>query len=218
MSSPRRWRGLRATCASGPARSCGKSWKSRVVLSFLMPIQFHDPNPQAPDVPHANPSSGSAPLDFGSPTPVGYTPAQIRAAYGIDNVAFGTINGDGAGQTIAIVNAYDDPAFVDSTDPNFDTSDLASSTTRSACPTRRASPSTTRTGQTTNLPGTDPAGAGNLERQLGDGGGPRHRVGARHRPGGEHRPGRGEQRHQQHRYVHRGGHGRQACPGSRWSR
>src|SRR5580692_2664577 len=34
----------------------------------------------------------------------GYTPAQIRHAYGFDQVA-----DDGAGQTIAIVNAFDDP-------------------------------------------------------------------------------------------------------------
>src|SRR4051794_24659274 len=45
----------------------------------------------------------------------GYTPAQISKAYGfgdnltLDNGTGGTIKGDGAGQTIAIVDAYDDP-------------------------------------------------------------------------------------------------------------
>ena len=52
------------------------------------------------------------------------TPAQIRHAYGIDQVTFGGITGDGAGQTIAIVDAGDNPGFLNSTDPNFDNSDL----------------------------------------------------------------------------------------------
>jgi subtilase family serine protease len=39
----------------------------------------------------------------------GYTPAQIRAAYGFNNVAFNSIAGDGRGQTIAIIDAYNDP-------------------------------------------------------------------------------------------------------------
>src|SRR5439155_18926565 len=36
--------------------------------------------------------------------PAGYSPADIRKAYGFDK-----LSGDGAGQTIAIVDAYDDP-------------------------------------------------------------------------------------------------------------
>ena len=53
-------------------------------------------------------------------------PAQIRHAYGFDQISFrgGTIVGDGTGQTIAIVDAYDNPNFVSSSDPNFNTSDL----------------------------------------------------------------------------------------------
>src|SRR5262245_17968146 len=42
-----------------------------------------------------------------------FTPAQIRHAYGFDQITFSangaTIAGDGSGQTIAIVDAYDDP-------------------------------------------------------------------------------------------------------------
>jgi uncharacterized repeat protein (TIGR01451 family) len=43
--------------------------------------------------------------------PAGTTPSQIRHAYGFDQITFnnGTITGDGTGQTIAIVDAYDDP-------------------------------------------------------------------------------------------------------------
>ena len=44
-----------------------------------------------------------------STTPYGYTPAQVDAAYGFNSVKFGTVTGIGAGQTIAIVDAYNDP-------------------------------------------------------------------------------------------------------------
>jgi hypothetical protein len=40
-----------------------------------------------------------------------YTPAQIRHAYGIDKVSFKGTPGDGRGQTIAIVDAFDDPSI-----------------------------------------------------------------------------------------------------------
>ena len=60
-----------------------------------------------------------------SPTPIGLTPAQIRTAYGIDSISLGSVIGDGTGQTIAIVDFGDAPNFVNSTDPNFQTSDLA---------------------------------------------------------------------------------------------
>ena len=44
----------------------------------------------------------------GTSSPGGFTPAQIRQAYGIDQIAFsnGAIQGNGSGQTIAIVTAY----------------------------------------------------------------------------------------------------------------
>src|SRR5689334_15006656 len=43
------------------------------------------------------------PLQF--PSPVGYQPAQIRKAYGIDSISVSGIIGDGTGQTVAIVDA-----------------------------------------------------------------------------------------------------------------
>lgn len=42
-------------------------------------------------------------------TPGGLTPAQAKAAYGFNSITFGNVVGDGAGQTIAIVDAYNDP-------------------------------------------------------------------------------------------------------------
>ena len=40
------------------------------------------------------------------------TPAQVKSAYGFDTMMFvGGKSGDGTGQTIAIVDAYSDPAI-----------------------------------------------------------------------------------------------------------
>ena len=76
----------------------------------------------------------------------GYTPAQIRAAYGFNNVSFGSTAADGSGQTIAIIDAYNDPNIA---------SDLATfdQTTGIAAP-----PSLKIVNQNggSTLPGTDP--------------------------------------------------------------
>ena len=58
------------------------------------------------------------------PTFTGATPQQLESAYGINQISFGGIKGNGAGQTVAIVDAYDNPGFLDSSDPNFATSAL----------------------------------------------------------------------------------------------
>jgi subtilase family serine protease len=46
-----------------------------------------------------------------STSPAGLTPAEIRAAYQLNLISFsnGTVSGTGAGETIAIVDAYNDP-------------------------------------------------------------------------------------------------------------
>jgi autotransporter-associated beta strand protein len=47
---------------------------------------------------------------LGYPKPNGLQPAQVRHAYQLDQILFGgSVVGDGTGQTIAIVDAYDDP-------------------------------------------------------------------------------------------------------------
>lgn len=49
----------------------------------------------------------------GSSIPLGYTPAQIRHAYGFDKILLpGGVVGDGRGTTIAIVDAGNDPTIV----------------------------------------------------------------------------------------------------------
>jgi hypothetical protein len=56
-------------------------------------------------------------VDVSDPSPLGYGPSDIRRAYGFDRISFTdaqgqTIPGDGRGQTIAIVDAYDAPNIV----------------------------------------------------------------------------------------------------------
>ncbi len=89
---------------------------------------------------------------------VAFTPAQIRTAYGINNLTL-----DGTGQTIAIVDAYDDPsiyAAVDAFDTQFG---LTSSGPTLFDQYGTASTFLTvlnQNGQATSLPTTDPSGAG----------------------------------------------------------
>jgi subtilase family serine protease len=52
--------------------------------------------------------------------PSGYHPDQIRHAYGFDP----SLSQTGAGQTIYIIDAFDAPGFLNSTNPKFNNSDL----------------------------------------------------------------------------------------------
>jgi hypothetical protein len=98
--------------------------------------------------------------DNGSAEGFLYTPQQIRTAYGVNDISFGGTPGDGTGQTIAIIDAYDDPSFVDSTAGNFSSSDLAQFDKAFGLPDPPSFTKYTQYGQTTNLPGTDPKGPG----------------------------------------------------------
>jgi hypothetical protein len=73
-----------------------------------------------------NPSAGTSvsPLGVSAPPSTARTPAQIRKSYGVGNVSFGGVTGDGTGQTIAIIDAFDDPSFVSDTNANYSNSDL----------------------------------------------------------------------------------------------
>ncbi len=73
--------------------------------------------------PYAMPATGIGPGQIN--LLLGASPQQLEEAYGINLISFGGIKGDGAGQTVAIVDAYDNPGFLDSSDPNFGTSFLA---------------------------------------------------------------------------------------------
>ena len=87
--------------------------------------------------------------------PTGYTPQQIQTAYGINKVV-----GNGAGQTIAIVDAYNDPNITSDlatfdrefglpAPPNFTVDNLGTTTTNAGWAWRRRS---TSSGPTPWLP------------------------------------------------------------------
>jgi hypothetical protein len=86
-----------------------------------------------------------------SASPIGFTPTEITTAYGINQVTFGTVTGTGAGQTIAIIDAYSDPDITHDLQAFDAAFGLANSTLTIE----------SQTGSTTSLPTTDPAGAGN---------------------------------------------------------
>jgi subtilase family serine protease len=96
----------------------------------IKPIQSHSTISYKLE-PRRSPGSGSSgstitTSNTGTSTPLyGLTPAQIRGAYlGSSGINFDGIVGDGSGQTIAIIDPYDDPDFVNSTASNYTSSDL----------------------------------------------------------------------------------------------
>ncbi len=94
----------------------------------------------------------------GTSAPTGFAPVQIRHAYGFDQITFsnGAIQGDGTGQTIALIEAYDDPNIV---------SDLAAFDSYFNLP---APPSFVRVAEngSNSLPPVDPRGAGTNNWEL----------------------------------------------------
>jgi len=87
----------------------------------------------------------------------GFSPSQIRTAYGINAINLGGVMGTGAGQTIAIVDAYNDPTIA---------KDLAAFDTAFGLPAPPSFKVLNQNGKTTSLPSTDPTGAWELEEAL----------------------------------------------------
>ncbi len=87
-----------------------------------------------------------------SPVGNGYSPAQIRHGYNLDQVLFGTVQGDGSGQTIAIIDAYHAPTI---------TQDLHAFDAAFGIPDPPSFRVVAQDG-TTHYPPTDPSGAGSL--------------------------------------------------------
>ena len=133
-------RGLAETAAEAIPAWNLETLEPRVMLS-VVPIatpQFvvHAANP----VQHASATSS-----------VGMSPSTLDTAYGINAVTFGSVKGNGAGQTIAIVDAYNDPNIA----ADLSTFDAAYGLSN---PTLTV---VNENGSTSSLPGTDPAGKGN---------------------------------------------------------
>jgi subtilase family serine protease len=94
-----------------------------------------------------------------------YTPAQIRAAYGVNalNGMNSVLPLDGTGQTIAIVDAYDDPSIfqsIDAFDIQFGLTSSGPTLYDQYGPASSFLTVLNQSGQATSLPGSDPSGAG----------------------------------------------------------
>ncbi len=87
---------------------------------------------------------------FTTAGPQGYTPSEIRAAYGLNQVSFGGVTGGGSGQVIAIIDAYNDPTIQNDLSAFDAAFGLANPTLRVV----------SQTGSSV-LPPVDPAGRGN---------------------------------------------------------
>ncbi len=102
------------------------------------------------------------PLASGT-TPRGYTPIQILEAYsfyntgGTNNISFNGVAGNGAGQTIAIVDAYNDPNIA---------GDLAAFDAAFQLPAPPSFSVVNQSGHTTGLPAADSSGGWEMEEAL----------------------------------------------------
>ena len=86
---------------------------------------------------------------------VAYSPAQIRSAYGISSLAY-----DGTGETIAIVDAYDDPSIfqgVDAFDSQFGLTTSGPTLYQQYGAASSFLTVLNQVGQATSLPSTDPS-------------------------------------------------------------
>ena len=94
----------RSTTQSGSRSLRLESLEDRRLLSVTVPTGYATPSYKA-----LLSSNGVSALATAAST--GLSPAQLRQAYGFNNISFngGTVAGNGAGTTIAIVDAYDDP-------------------------------------------------------------------------------------------------------------
>ncbi len=95
---------------------------------------------------------------------VAYSPAQIRAAYGISALAL-----DGTCQTIAIVDAYDDPEVfqaLDAFDSQFGLTASGPTLYEQYGPASSFLTVLNENGQATSLPSTDPTGPGTNNWEL----------------------------------------------------
>jgi hypothetical protein len=100
----------------------------------------------------ASSASSSSPTGISEPVKAGLTPAEVRNAYGVGLITFGSsigpVAGDGTGQTIAIVDAFDDPTIA---------SDLQVFDQQFGLANPPSFTKVNEYGNTSNLPGVDPS-------------------------------------------------------------
>jgi subtilase family serine protease len=98
-------------------------------------------------------AKGYTPDSGGNSSPAGgFSPAQMRSAYGASSISFAGTSGDGTGETIAIIDAYDDPNAA---------SDLTAFDNYYGLSNSFTFEKLSQNGSATSLPGTDPGGPNN---------------------------------------------------------
>src|SRR4051794_15525658 len=96
-----------------------ESLETRQLLSVTLPHARKTPAAKAyPIADVVQPMGGATPYSSS------YTPSQVCKAYGFDQISLPGVTGDGSGQTIAIVDAYDNPSIVGTNDAGYFNSDL----------------------------------------------------------------------------------------------
>ena len=143
----RRSRHRGRTCRRGLQQPLGmrvERLEERAVLATLVPA-FAFPHP-----------TGGSMTPLASASPSGLSAAAMRAAYGMDAIKFGSVTGDGTGQIIAIVDAYDEPTMA---------SDLAAFNTAMNLPSCTFI-KVNQTGSTTGLPAADTKQGWGLETAM----------------------------------------------------
>jgi len=121
-------------------------WLEERAMFAAAPAPLFSPAPFRPTLELVSPA--------GYATPVGHglNPTQIRHAYGMDQVTFGSVIGDGTGQTIAIIDTYHSPTVVQ---------DLQTFDATFGLPDPPQFRVVAQDGST-NFPRTDPSGPGTL--------------------------------------------------------
>ena len=100
-----------------------------------------------------------AQLSAGSQGTTVYSPDQVRTSYGVNNLSL-----DGTGQTIAIVDAYDNPSIyqsLDAFDAQFKATSSGSTLDQLYGPAAAFLTVVNQRGDASSLPATDPVGLGN---------------------------------------------------------
>ncbi len=165
----KRWKSDNCVTKSGRGRRSKRrsvqpsleSLERRELLTTATPFFLiaQPPNGAAPS-PLEPPTTGTTPLagiqpHAGSGPAGGFAPSQISQAYGFNQISFNGVAGNGSGQTIAIVDAYDDPNI---------NSDLQTFDAQFGLP----NPTFTVLNQNggTSLPGSDSTGGWEVEESL----------------------------------------------------
>ncbi len=112
------------------------------------------------------PNGNIIPDQSRTPNSSGYTPQQLQDAYGVNLVTFGKVQGTGLGQTIAVIDAYNNPSFADSGTSAYVGSALYEFDKEFDLPDPPSFTIYNEEGQTTNLPGPDTTGDWGTEESL----------------------------------------------------